>query len=416
MKECTGTFLAVLSVAIRIPLGLRAQARNSRRIQILNRTKFSFFIAGGMLLALIAVPGLLLAQNIVTGAVTGTVTDPSGGIIANATVTLKNAATGETNVAATNDSGIYLFSFLKPGDYTLTVEQKGFRTMNSKIQVQLGQTATVNLALVLGEAGEVVEVTSGTALLQTEDANITANVSNREIANVPNPGGDLTYNAILTPGITGNTSSGGGFGNFSAFGLPGTSNLFTVNGNDYNDPFLNLNNSGASNLLLGSNEVEEVAVVVNGYTGQYGRQAGAQIDYNTKSGTNLFHGDAVYNWTGRALSANDFFNNAGGVPRPFENNNAWAASIGGPIKRDKAFFFVDTEGTRYIFGTSQSVNVPTPAFEAFTLGNIPATAQAFYTNAFNLYNSAPGISRAVPVANSCGTLGAIPGTTNTSCL
>ena len=141
-------------------------------------------------------------------------------------------------MAATNDSDIYLFSFLKPGDYTLTVEQKGFRTMNSKTQVQLGQTATVNLALVLGEAGEVVEVTSGTALLQTEDANITANVSNREIANVPNPGGDLTYNAVLTPGITGNTSSGGGFGNFSAFGLPGTSNLFTANGNDYTIRFL----------------------------------------------------------------------------------------------------------------------------------------------------------------------------------
>ena len=104
----------------------------------------------------------------------------------------------------------------------------------------LGQTVTANVKIDIEKATANIEVTAGGTLLQTEDANITANVSNREIANIPNPGGDITYSAILTPGITGNTSSGGGFGNFSAFGLPGTSNLFTVNGNDYNDPFLNL--------------------------------------------------------------------------------------------------------------------------------------------------------------------------------
>src|ERR1700756_4960403 len=150
MKASPKTILGLLSFAIRFPLGLRAEAGNFSRIQILDRTSFSLSIAGAaLLLALIAGPYSLAAQNIVTGGVTGTVTDPSGGTVANATVTLKNAATGETNVAVTNDSGIYLFSFLKPGDYSLTVEQKGFRTMNSKIQVQLGQTATVNLALVL---------------------------------------------------------------------------------------------------------------------------------------------------------------------------------------------------------------------------------------------------------------------------
>jgi hypothetical protein len=422
MKKLRQAFRAGLPFTIHMAVGLRVQAGKFSKIKILDRAGFSLSIAGAaLLLALIASPELLAAQNVVTGGITGTVTDPSGGVIPNATVTLKNAATGETNTATTSDSGVYLFSFLKPGEYTLTVEQTGFESLNQQVRVFLGQTVSANLKIAIEKATVSIEVTDGGALLQTEDANITSNVSNREISNVPNPGGDITYNAILTPGITGNTSSGGGFGNFSAFGLPGTSNLFTVNGNDYNDPFLNLNNSGASNLLLGSNEVEEVAVVVNGYTGQYGRQAGAQIDYSTKSGTNAFHGDAIYNWTGRALSANDFFNNAGGVPRPFENNNAWAAAFGGPIKKDKAFFFVDTEGTRYIFGTSQTVNVPTPALQAFTLANVPASAQAFYTNVFNLYNSAPGISRAVPVtqnsgvpvtdptyANSCGSLGQVP--------
>jgi len=171
-----------------------------------------------------------------------------------------------------------------------------------------------------------------------------------------------------SPGVTMNTSNGGGYGNFTAFGLPATANLFTINGNDYNDPFLNLNNSGASNLLLGSNEIQEVAVVSNGYTGQYGRQAGAQVDYTTKSGTPSFHGDAVYYWNGSTLNANDFFLNQAGEARPFENNNQWAASLGGPIKKDKAFFFINTEGLRYTFGSSNQVFVPTQGFQSYVLG------------------------------------------------
>src|SRR5258705_8537040 len=266
-----------------------------------------------------------------------------------------------------------------------------------------------NLKIDVEKASASIEVTADGAILQTEDANITANVSNREIANVPNPGGDLTYNAILTPGITGNTSSGGGFGNFSAFGLPATANLFTINGNDYNDPFLNLNNSGASNLLLGSNEVQEVAVVSNGYTGQYGRQAGAQVDYTTKSGGNAFHGDAVYYWNGSALNANDTFLNAGGRPRPFENNNQWAASFGGPIKKHKAFFFINTESLPYTFGSSSQVFVPTQGLQNFILNtSLPANNPAaipFYHQIFNLYNNAPGVANAQAVpGDSCGSL------------
>ena len=260
-------------------------------------------------------------------------------------------------------------------------------------------------------------------MLQTEDANISSNFDTNQIQNVPNPGGDITYVAQTAPGITMNSSTGGGYGNFSAFGLPGTSNLFTVNGNDYNDAFLNLNNSGSSNLLLGGNELQEVAVVSNGYTGQYGRQAGAQIDYSTKSGSNAFHGDAVYNWTGRALTANDPLNKAAqlseGLPnsRPFENNNQWAASLGGPIKKDKAYFFVNTEGIRYIFGSIQNVSVPTPAFENFVQGNVPAdpATQAFYANIFKLYNGAPGIGNAKPNADSCPGFATAPGTTGGAC-
>ena len=138
----------------------------------------------------------------------------------------------------------------------------------------LGQITLANVKMEVGATSDTVTVTEQGALLQTEDANISSNFDTHQIQNIPNPGNDITYVAQTAPGVTMNNSTGGGYGNFSAFGLPATSNLFTINGNDYNDAFLNLNNSGSSNLLLGGNELQEVAVVSNGYTGQYGRQAG----------------------------------------------------------------------------------------------------------------------------------------------
>lgn len=361
------------------------------------------------------------AQSIVTGAVSGTITDPSGAVVPNATVTLTNIATSEVQPATTNANGVYLLPLLKPGDYSIKVVGAGFRATTTKVRVVLGQTATVDLRLDLGDTTTSVEVNAGGLGVETEDGNISSNFDTHQVENLPNPGGDLTYIAQVSPGVTMNTASGGGYGNFSAFGLPGTANLFTINGNDYNDPFLNLNNSGASNLLLGGNEVQEVTVVNNAYTGQYGRQAGAQVDFATKSGSNNFHGDAIYYWTGRALSANDFFNNANGAPRPFENNNQWAAAIGGPIKRDKAFFFVNTEGIRYIFGSSTQTYVPSPGLQSYVLNtSLPASdpsAIPFYQKIFALYNGAPGITRATPApGNSCGSLGVIPTTGSPVCL
>jgi hypothetical protein len=387
------------------------------------RSEEYFRLAVSFIALLLLFPALVSAQSVITGGLTGIVTDPSGSVIAGAAVNLRNQSTSEIQSATTGPTGAYQFTLLKPGIYVVSVSLNGFKQVTETVEVLLGQTALANVKLEVGATSETITVTEQGALLQTEDANISSNFDTNEIQNIPNPGGDITYVAQTAPGITMNNSTGGGYGNFSAFGLPGTSNLFTVNGNDYNDPFLNLNNSGSSNLLLGGNELQEVAVVSNGYTGQYGRQAGAQIDYSTKSGGNTFHGDAVYNWTGRALTANDPLNKATelneGLPnsRPFENNNQWAANIGGPIKKDKAYFFVNTEGIRYIFGSIQNVSVPTPAFESFVQGNVPgdAATQAFYANIFKLYNGAPGVGNAKPNANSCPGFVTAPGTTGGAC-
>src|SRR5215469_4667755 len=350
------------------------------------------------------------AQSIVTGGLAGTVTDPTGATIGDAQLTLTSPSTGEVHTVNSSVNGQYVFALLKPGTYTLKVSKDGFKSASRTVTIVLGTTVRANQTLEVGAATTTVEVTGENGLqLQTDTANITTNYDTKAIQEIPNPGGDVTYVAQTAPGVAMNNSTGGGYGNFSTFGLPATSNLFTINGNDYNDPFLNLNNTGSSNLLLGGNELQEVSVTNNAYTGQYGRQAGSQIDYTTKSGTNSFHGDAVYNWTGRFLNANDPVNLASspaGGPlneRPFMNNNQWAASLGGPIIKDKLFFFVNNEGIRYIFGAIHPVSTPTPGFESYVLGNVPqdAATQAFYQNIFKLYNAAPSISHAVPNAGSC---------------
>src|SRR5579863_1274061 len=368
--------------------------------------RFTLFTRLCVLLAVVALlsPSVLLAQNIVTGAVSGTVTDPSGAVVPNAKVVLKSKSTGETQASTTGSSGLYTFPLLKPGSYTVNISQSGFRGVNETVEVPLGQTATVNIKLAVGNASETVEVTGSAPLLQTEDANISTTYTSVEIDNLPNPGGDITSYAQTSPGVLMNTQAGFGYGNFSAFGLPATSNLFTLNGNDENDPFLNLNNSGSSNLLLGQNEVQEVAVVSNGYTGQYGRQAGVQVDYSTKSGSNAFHGNASYWFDSSGFNANEWFLKSSeigsGQPnqQPFAVANQWAGSVGGPIVKDKLFFYADQEGLRYSLPSTQRIFLPTPAFSSYILGNIASNQPAqlpYYTNLMNLYKGSPSYGAAL---------------------
>lgn len=363
-------------------------------------------LAGVSLLWLVfATPAF--AQTGTTGDLTGTVTDASGAVVPNAVVTLASA-TGQSQEAKTNDQGQYRFSLLRPGDYTLTVNATGLQGGTRKVAVSLGQVTNVPLKLVVAGTATTIEVTGETPILQTENANIATTFASTQLAEIPVAGGDVTSYAYTAPGVVLNTGSG--YGNFSSFGLPSTANLFTTNGNDNMDPYLNLSNSGASNLAMGANELQEIAVVNNGYTAQYGRQAGAQVNASTKSGTNDYHGNAVYWWNGRAMNANEWFNNNTGTPRPFANNNQWAASVGGPIVKNKLFFFADTEGLRYVLpGAGGAIYLPTPQFASYVQSNVEALTPgsgAFYKNLLGLYSGAPGANRATPVtSNDDPTLG-----------
>ncbi len=360
----------------------------------------------GMLVLLVIVwmaTPALMGQSLVSGDLTGTVMDPTGAVVPNATVTLKNNATGAIRNTNSNAAGAYRFSLLPPGSYTVTASAQGFSKAQTTTSINVGQATIADVKLPVGNNATTVEVTGAAPLVQADNADLSTNFDQNVVANAPNPGNDLTYIAQTAPGV--NMNSGMGYGNFQTSGLPSVSNVFTMNGENQMDPFLNVNNSGATNLMLGKNDVQEATVVTNAYGGQYGQQAGAQINYVSKSGTNAYHGNAEYFWTGSSLDANSYLNNLSSTPKPFNNNNEWAASIGGPIKKDKLFFFVDTEGIRYIVPSTQTVFAPTTAFAGATLANIAATNPAelpLYSRAFSLYEGAPGYSTGVPLAGSCG--------------
>lgn len=353
---------------------------------------------------------LAFSQSLITGDIAGAVQDPSGGVVSGANVTLKSLDTGAVQATKTSTQGSYRFSLLKPGRYSVSVAQPGFSTAERSIDVSVGQTVSANIVLEVGQTTQTIEVSSVAPLLNPDPANNTTFTA-QEVALLPSAGGDTTNIAFTAPGVVVNAA--GGYGNFTVNGLPATSNLFTVNGENNMDPYFNINNSGASNLTLGQNELQEVTVVTNAYGGQFGQLSGAQVTAVTKSGTNEFHGNAQWWWNGRTLNANDWFNNFYGVDRPFANANQYAASIGGPIIKNRTFFFANTEGLRFVLPVQNSVTIPTQAFANAVIANVQAKQPAeapTYQKMFSLYLNAPGSSaaQALPNTAACKSL-VLPG-------
>jgi hypothetical protein len=344
------------------------------------------------------------AQTTTSGGLTGVVSDPSHAVVPEAAVELRDRAKGSIQRARTNGDGVYRFFFLAPGRYTLTVSHPGFREETHDVNALLGPPRTLNITLEIAGENTTVKVTTEVPLLQAENGDVSTTMNQLQVSQVPNPGNDLTYVAQTAPGANMNTDTIGlsYIGNVSILGMPGSSNLFTLNGINNNNIQLNTNESGALGMVLGQNEVQEATIVSNGYSGQFGGAAGANINYLTKSGGNNFHGNAQYYWNGSAMNANDWISNAEGNQRPFDIANQWAGSVGGPIKKRKLFFFFDTEGMRVLLPTSFQVVLPSPNFGSATMANIDSkfgamsASHKFYQQMFNLYNSTPGASAATP--------------------
>ena len=361
-----------------------------------------FAIALMAFLMVTTFPGSLKAQTTLSGDIAGTITDQSGAAIPGATVLITNTDTGAVVKETTNNAGEYRANLLKPGSYTISVSAPNFQTTETKTAVAVGQTQGVNVSLAVAKGSSTVEVTAQTVpLLQPENSDLSTTVTMQQVQNLPNPGGDITYYINLTQGVVMNTQ--GGYGNSSAFGLPATSNNFTVNGAQDNDPFLNLNNSGPSNLLLGSNDIDQVNIVANAYSAQYGGLGGVQENIITRSGSNQFHGNVNYFWTNSDMNANDWFNDFTQTKEPYANANQWAASVGGPIIRDKAFFFVNYEALRFVTSPVDFVSIPNAAYETAVLANLTSLGAPFsnevpfYQHIFNIYNSANGAANAQPL-------------------
>jgi hypothetical protein len=354
---------------------------------------------------------LVFGQTITSGTVVGSVTDATGAVIPNASVTIRQAESGTVLTTRTNESGQYRFPFLKPGEYIVSAEAAGQTTSATRFNLLVGQEQPANLKLSVNSVSQSVYVSSDSALLETENANEATSFSLKQVANMPINGGDITNIAFTTPGLRLNV--GGGNTNFNVNGLPFSSALFTVNGADITEPY-NLNNkSGASNNTLGANDIQEAAVILNAFSAQYGRMAGAQVNYITRSGSNQYHGNLVENYNDAIFNANDYFNNLTGTPRGRAVANQYAASVGGPIIKSRLLFFANTEGLRYALPSSGVISLPSPALQQYTLAHVAAGSVPLYTKLFSLYNAAPGVARATPVANGTGPLQ--DGTGNLGC-
>jgi hypothetical protein len=383
---------------------MAARENGERRERELNVRKHILLVMA-LFIALVALTTQAFAQSLTTGAISGRVTDATGAVIQNAPAGIKSLDTGASQSTTTNQAGEFHFGLLKPGRYTVSVTQPGFEKSERTVDVALGGDVASDFQLTVGQSTQTVEVTEAAPLVSSESSSNTS-FTRAQVEQLPSAGGDLTNIAFTAPGVVVNGM--GGYGNFTLNGLPATSNLFTINGENDMDPYFNINNSGASNLTLGQNEISEATVVANPYSGQYGQLSGAQVTYLTKSGTNEFHGNMIYWWNGRYMNANDWFNNFYGAPRPFSNANQWAGSVGGPVMlpkyngKNKTFFFVDAEGMRFVLPNVDSVTIPTTAFANAVLANVQAKQPAEYSTyqkMIGLWENAPGAAAAQPIAN-----------------
>ncbi len=361
----------------------------------------------------------IAAQSGTSSAISGTVIDISGAALPNAEVSATEVDTKAVRTEKTGADGRFVFSQVNPGTYMLTVRANGFATQTSQpVAVEVGRTASLNFNLAVSAAAQTVEVTAQQALLSLNNPNTTTTLEAKTIARLPNPGQDFTYIAQFAPGALMNTAgssndakAAGGYGNVEFNGLPATSNGYILDGYDTNDPWLGLNIGLSTNLVIGLDAVEQATVNTNSYSVDQGRYGASQVNYFTKSGTNQFHGDLYEIWNGSLFNAEDYFLHANDTPgnmahKPRSNVNEFGVSLGGPIRKDKLFFFTRiTKASASRFRSFRRLVAPSPAYQQYVLSQLPlggadpitgTTLPAepaevpFYRSMFALYRNTAG--------------------------
>src|ERR1700704_2724015 len=295
-------------------------------------------------------PALLPAQG-TGGRILGRVADPTGAVLNSVKITATNDATGVSRSTGSNDSGDYVFPDLPVGTYTLTFELTGFKKdVRHAVSLDINQVITLNMTMQLGTAQEVVDVTSEAPLVDTSSTQLGAVVNNRSVNELPLNARDTYQFLQLQPGVQSQLGSSGGafFGSDSAGSLSvnvgrDRANNFSVNGGDANDQFVNL-----PTIQPTPDAIEEFRVISNTFDAEYGRNSGAVVNVVTKSGTNLFHGNVYEYFRNKVLNAQGYFNTV----KPQFNQNQFGGTFGGPLRKDRTFFFTSYEGRRVRQGVS----------------------------------------------------------------
>jgi hypothetical protein len=343
-----------------------------RRSRLSLRWTKSVFYLTLSALCLLLVQSQRIFGQVDEGAISGTVQDPSGAVVPGAKITLLNTDQGITLEATSGNSGEYNFSPVRIGNYTLTVAAGGFSTTTQEhLKVQVGQQLQVNVELKPGAASQTVQVPSAPPQLQTSDASVGQVIGEQAVNNLPLNGRNFTFLAQLGAGVNtpqadtrGNAASGA----FSANGLRPAQNNYLLDGID--------NNSNAVDFLNGTNfiilppvdAIQEFKVQTSNFTAQYGRSAGAVLNATIKSGTNSIHGAAWEFFRNDILDSADYFETA---KKGELRQNQFGAAVGGPILKNKIFYFGDYEGLRRVQGNTQSgVSVPSAAERASGFTNL----------------------------------------------
>ena len=305
------------------------------------------------------VPTLLTAQG-TGGRILGRIADPTGAVLSGVKVTATNDATGVSQESLSNDSGDFAFPNVPVGTYSVSFDLKGFKKgVRHGIALDVNQIITLNMTMQLGQNQEVVDVTGEAPLVDTTSTQLGAVVNNRSVNELPLNARDTYQFLQLQPGVQSQLGSSGGTfygsddaGAVSVNGGRGRANNFSVNGGDANDQFANL-----PTIQPTPDAIEEFRVISNTFDAEYGRNSGAVVNVITKSGTNQWHGDVYEYFRNTVLNAQGYFNTV----KPQENQNQFGGTFGGPIIKDRTFFFVSYEGRRVRQGISgQTVAVPTP--------------------------------------------------------
>jgi hypothetical protein len=313
--------------------------------------------------AILAVP-MANAQS-TGGRIRGTVTDASGAAVTGATVTLVNVATNITRDASSSPTGEYLFLEVPVGRYEIDVNQPGFKKFVRKdIVVDLNAVVSVDVALQVGGSTETVEVTGEPPVIDTTTTQLGAVVNSRDVTELPLNARDTYQLLQLQPGVQSQLGNDLFYGSdkpgvVTVNGGRGRSNNYSVNGGDGNDLFANLPAVQPS-----PDTIEEFRVITNSFDAEYGRNSGAVVNVVTKSGTNDFHGSIFEFFRNKALNAKGFYDQS----KPDFQQNQFGATLGGPIKKDKTFFFASYEGRRIKQGITSNP-VPLPTNTQLTTGN-----------------------------------------------